>query len=636
MTWHPSVRTRHLLVAVALTLAAVFTLAFFHASQLLAERLAAKREVAAATATHVFRLAQEAVFRPPQQEPRAAISGDATVRALLEAATEGGEFAYVVIAATDGEVIAAADPQGLRERAARGELRPVPFEALEQQRWLHQLWSLGRANRVYEVRIPISFRKQPFGEVVAGVPAPALWAKVRPPLQLLLIVALTTAALLMLAALVTSSFVPRALQRPLQELIVEINQIEREYTALHNALQSSAARRTSGPLAEVPSRNLQSATQRLRELSRRFADNRSEIEAMRDQFSQVISNLSERMVLLDREGCVMMASPEAERLIAPHLNGGAQANGAAGAGLRGRPLADVLGPAHPLVALVAKALAERQSAEQTLTLPGRPPQTVVASVQVFADNNQPAGALLVLRDFESIKRIETQLDYATRLAALSRITAGVAHEVKNPLHAMVLHLELLRNKLNEGRDPARHVDVLTSEVNRLNRVVQTFLDFTRPVELQMRQADLNALVRETVQLAPVDGGREEAHRVRLVEQYEAEPLPVEADADLLKQALLNIVVNACQAMPEGGQLTVTTERLNNSQARVTISDQGVGIPAEVREKIFNLYFTTKPQGSGIGLAQAFRAVQLHSGRIEVDSEIGVGTTFRIMLPTARE
>jgi signal transduction histidine kinase len=634
MTWQPSVRTRHLLVALALTVAAILTLAFFQASRLTTSQLAAKRELAATAATQIFRLAQEAVFRPPPQEPRAAISQDAAVRAALEAAAQGGEFAYVAIVSTTGETIAESDPQGLRAGAARGALRLLPLELLEQQRWYHKLWSMRRPNRVYEISIPISFRKQPFGQIVAGVPAPALWAEVKGPLQLLLIVALTTAALLMLVALLLSDFVPRALRAPLQELMLEIGQIEREYTALHNALQARRPR-PSGELPGAPSRNLQGATQRLRELSRRFADNRSEIEAMRDQFSQVINNLSERMVLLDREHRVMMASPEAERLLAA-AEKPANGAGAADQALRGKSLADALGPAHPLVALIERAFAERQSAEQTLALPGHPPPTVVASVQMFADNGQPAGALLVLRDFESIKRIETQLDYATRLAAISRITSGVAHEVKNPLHAMVLHLELLRTKLTEGRDPAKHVDVLTTEVNRLNRVVQTFLDFTRPVEVQMRKAELNQMMRGVVQLAPVDGAREEAHRVRVVEQYADAPLKVEADADLLKQALINIVVNACQAMPEGGQLTVTTEKLPDSQARLTVSDTGVGIPAEVREKIFNLYFTTKPQGSGIGLAQAFRAVQLHGGRIEVDSEVGVGTTFRITLPTVGE
>jgi signal transduction histidine kinase len=221
------------------------------------------------------------------------------------------------------------------------------------------------------------------------------------------------------------------------------------------------------------------------------------------------------------------------------------------------------------------------------------------------------------------------LDYATRLAALSRITSGVAHEVKNPLHAMVLHLELLRAKVDAGRDPSKHVEVLTSEVNRLNRVVQTFLDFTRPLQLQTRKYDVNELLREVMLLVPLTP----ESKIEVVTHYTDEPLCVEADIDLLKQGLLNIIINACQAMPDGGTLTLTTARQNN-HAELIIADTGMGIAEDLREKIFNLYFTTKEKGSGIGLAQAFRAVQMHSGSIDVESEIGQGTRFKITLPAA--
>ena len=112
-----------------------------------------------------------------------------------------------------------------------------------------------------------------------------------------------------------------------------------------------------------------------------------------------------------------------------------------------------------------------------------------------------------------------------------------------------------------------------------------------------------------------------------------EDLKIEADLDLLKQGLLNIVVNACQAMPEGGTLTLSSEQVGN-QVEISIEDTGGGIPDELKEKIFNLYFTTKEKGSGIGLAQAFRAVQMHGGAIEVESEIGKGTRFKIQLPVA--
>jgi signal transduction histidine kinase len=200
--------------------------------------------------------------------------------------------------------------------------------------------------------------------------------------------------------------------------------------------------------------------------------------------------------------------------------------------------------------------------------------------------------------------------------------------VKNPLHAMVLHLELLGAKLEAGLDPKPHVDILMSEVNRLKRVVLTFLDFTRPVELKLHQVDANVLVREVVLLA----ADARAQGIDLEEHYGGSPLTIKADSDLLKQALLNIIINGCQVMPKGGRLIVETGK-DDGHVFISITDHGPGIPEDARDKIFNLYYTTKPKGSGIGLAQAFRAVQLHNGRIKVLSEIGEGTSFKIILPS---
>jgi signal transduction histidine kinase len=336
---------------------------------------------------------------------------------------------------------------------------------------------------------------------------------------------------------------------------------------------------------------------------------------------QVVGSLSERVLLLDRERRVIMASPEAEKM----LSGGRFT-------LRGQRLSEALSQNHPITALTERAYQSGQSLQEVATFPvnGAGQQAVVASLQLFEDRGQPAGALLTLRDFETLRRLETQLDFATKLAALNRITAGVAHEVKNPLHAMVLHLELLSAKLEAGLDPKPHVDILMSEVNRLKRVVQTFLDFTRPVELKLRHIDANALTREVVLLA----ADARAQGIDTDERYGSGPLLIKADPDLLKQAILNIIINGCQVMPQGGRLAVETGRNEENHVFIAITDSGPGIPEDMRDKIFNLYYTTKPKGSGIGLAQAFRAVQLHNGRIKIESEVGAGACFRIILPAA--
>jgi signal transduction histidine kinase len=254
------------------------------------------------------------------------------------------------------------------------------------------------------------------------------------------------------------------------------------------------------------------------------------------------------------------------------------------------------------------------------------------SLDFIEERGQRIGALLTMRDAESVRRIENEIELSRRLAAIGRLTSGVAHEVKNPINAIVVHLEVLREKLHQvDPDTLRHLSVIGTEIRRLDRVVQTLVDFTRPVELRLADIDLRRIVEEIVQLAAPDAQRQ---GVEIVTEIAGDRLPARVDADLIKQALINIVLNGVQAMPDGGQLTLTAARTGDLAA-IEIHDQGAGIPTEIRDKIFNLYFTTKKQGSGIGLAMSYRVLQLHNGSLEFESDAEHGTTFRIVLPLAR-
>jgi signal transduction histidine kinase len=172
------------------------------------------------------------------------------------------------------------------------------------------------------------------------------------------------------------------------------------------------------------------------------------------------------------------------------------------------------------------------------------------------------------------------------------------------------------------------MDVIGSEIQRLDRVVQTLVDFTRPVELQLAEMDLRRVLDDVVTLAEPEA---QLHGVAVERQFPPEPLYVNVDLDLIKQALLNVVLNGIQAMPNGGTLSVAAGR-NEDTIVAEIHDQGAGIPVEIRDKVFNLYFTTKKSGSGIGLARTYRIMQLHHGSIEFDSVEGEGTTFRLRFP----
>jgi signal transduction histidine kinase len=256
--------------------------------------------------------------------------------------------------------------------------------------------------------------------------------------------------------------------------------------------------------------------------------------------------------------------------------------------------------------------------------------------------------------------VERAMAYSRKLVALGRLTAGIAHEVKNPLNAMMIHLELLRTKIRSGalaprpdtvsatgaviglaeaeRDPApsaavqgalAHVEIIESEIRRLDEVVQGFLKFTRPEELRLVPVSLPDLFNE---IMPVVQPEAQAHNVKVVVDVPASLPAVNGDPSMLRQAFLNLAINSCQAMPNGGTLRLVCAPASDGRVEIRIEDTGVGIPPEHLQKIFDLYFTTKDHGTGIGLSMVYRIIQMHDGEIEVQSTPGSGTTFRILLP----
>ena len=264
-------------------------------------------------------------------------------------------------------------------------------------------------------------------------------------------------------------------------------------------------------------------------------------------------------------------------------------------------------------------------------------------------------------------KVERALAYSQKLVALGRLTAGIAHEVKNPLNAMMIHLELLRTKIRSGalsrtpepvtasattlglsdagRSPAgtahsaaeagalQHVEVIESAVRRLDEVVQGFLKFTRPEDLQLQPVSIPTLFQE---LLPLIEPEAQAHHVKVVVEAPMSLPDVQGDAAMLRQAVLNLAINACQAMTSGGTLRLVACPAPQNKVEVRVEDTGVGVPPEQLGKIFDLYYTTKDRGTGIGLSMVYRIIQMHDGELEVQSTPGHGTTFRILLPKAQE
>jgi signal transduction histidine kinase len=307
--------------------------------------------------------------------------------------------------------------------------------------------------------------------------------------------------------------------------------------------------------------------------------------------------------------------------------------------LLGQSLSDIFPPNTTLGLLLSQASQTGRTMHNRrvpIVQDGGAGPVLLLSVEILESLADPAagarsGMLVRLRDPEATQQISRRLQMADRLSAISGITGGVAHEVKNPLNAILMHVELAKMKLARGdHDLEAHMDTISGEILRLDRVVKTFLDFTRPLELSLSEVAVDEFLEEIVNLARPQA---DAAGVRVNVNQDAAGTDIRVDRDLMKQAVLNVVVNAIEAMPEGGELQFDSA-VHEDQAEIRIRDTGPGIPPEVREKIFRLYFTTKKEGSGIGLAMTYRVVQLHDGTIEVSSEPGEGTTFALRLPLA--
>lgn len=554
---------------------------------------------------------QDLVLNDGDRYVSLAKKNNSSTRELMESTIASlGPIVYIYI--TDDEGRIASDEDGQKALLANEHIiRALPplqpnLEDLVKENAYMQLARVFWRSPIYELQKPLFDDEQSQGKLHIGVSASQISQELEKPIVQNILIGL----LAIVVAAIVAGISANLLLRPLAFISSSIERLE-----LDGSPGTSFDAKL--PRDEV----VTGVTTRLKQLGARLADERSELEIMRGRLRQVIGHLEDRLLLINREGRVILASPDAEEIL-----------GLKNIELTGLPIDESLGGNHPLVNLVERSFNERRSIPR-MTLRGTSDlngKQLIASVQYIEDAGATVGALVSLRDYESFKKFESQWDISKKLADLGRITSGIAHEVKNPLNSMVIHLEILRSKVESGAaDPSPQIEILDSEIRRLDRVVQTFLNFTRPVELNHEPLDLNTVINQVVALASMEAAE---RGVIIQKDLTIGKLMIKGDSDLLKQTLLNVILNGCQAMPEGGPLKIATVRDKDELIKIIITDRGIGIPQEARDRIFNLFFTTKKGGTGIGLAQAFRAMQLHNGSIRFESEVGVGTTFEIILP----
>ena len=250
------------------------------------------------------------------------------------------------------------------------------------------------------------------------------------------------------------------------------------------------------------------------------------------------------------------------------------------------------------------------------------------------DANTARGIILTFQDITKIVEMEDQMRRQERLATVGSLAAGIAHEIRNPLAALSGSIQVLQGELSLKDDNKRLMDIVVRETDRLNTIITEFLEYARPASALTAKIELLAVMDETIALLK----NSKNFQRNVVIKREIDPqIALKGDPQRLRQVFWNLLINACQAMPEGGALTITAASYSHGEdganmCQITISDTGEGILDKDLRKIFDPFFTTKTGGTGLGLAIAYRIIDDHEGTITVDSRPGKGTQFKIRLP----
>lgn len=474
------------------------------------------------------------------------------------------------------------------------------FERIVSANFREQIRLVFSPAAVYDVTYPLEFNGTPFGTIRMGVETVFLKSEVQGRLIRSLYISI---ALIFLSLFLAAGISNLALG-PLKEISRNLDSV----SAGEADLEGSESKHDEYGLV----------TLKIANLGRQIRDSKEIFSALKDNVDQLMAKLQDGLMLFARDTRVVLVSAPVESIL-----------GRPRGELLGRTVQEVFDRNSMLGAALLDAFERRRPISQR-EFEAAGGRRVQVSLDFVQEKNSQIGALVIMRDAESVQRIGDEIEMSRRLSASGRLTRGVAHEVKNPINAIVLHLQLLQNKLAQVEpDTRRHMDIIDSEIRRLDRVVQTLVDFTRPRDLHLEEMDLRRLLEDVAQLAAPDA---EQHGVTIERHMQEVRLPVKVDVDLMKQAILNVVINGVQAMPGGGALTISAQR-ENGFVVAEVHDQGGGIPQEMHDKVFELYFTTKKDGSGIGLAQTYQILQWHYGSVDFEST-DAGTVFRFKIPAA--
>lgn len=363
-----------------------------------------------------------------------------------------------------------------------------------------------------------------------------------------------------------------------------------------------------------------------------YHSTRRTLEEVKGLARNILQSIPTGVLTTDRNGIITAVNPTAEAVLK-------------------RSAADLLGQAYETafaegetIRLVLDDALRRHRHVSQKDLPyesreGTARTIRVSTAELSGDDGEPAGVILQAQDVTEWLALEHRVRTAEKLAALHTLSAGVAHELRNPLSAIDLNLHLLEDELQEHRllkdQTAHYLRVLNAECRRLSAILDNFMKFARPGAIGFQEVNVESLIGHIMALMQFEA---DERKVRLEQAVEERLPPVMGDETEISQVLVNVIVNAFHAMPNGGVCRIAASRRTDGMERVEISvhDTGIGISPEDLPRLFEPFYTTKATGSGLGLAIAYRIIQDHAGTIRVTSAPGNGTTVTISLPISSE
>jgi len=522
------------------------------------------------------------------------------------------DIVYVIIHDKENKVAAYSQHGEMQRMILTDEVSQKAVMAKEQL--IQSAFYQEKKTRILDISIPVRIKdsQEKWGTIRIGLSLERMYSQILKTRINLLLLGL----LAIFLGVLGSIFFSRRITQPISKLV------DTTISAAQGNLEPGIDIHTGDEVEEL-GKNFNYMIQQIR-LHRNELENRlREITSLKAYTDNVLSSMTNGLITVDLEERMVTLNETAERFL-----------GIKKEEILGVSLEKVLGSQHPLYNGISETLAHGKGifhSELELKAEGRSVWLTESTSLLTDGEGKKIGALVIFQDISEIKALEEKLRQADRLAALGVLSAGLAHEIKNPLSAIKTFVQLLPKKVENPSFMEKFNITVPREIDRINHLVEDLLELTRSRRRSFGSVDVNKLILQIADLHSEEMNKRhitfELHLARVIPR-------IHGDSETLFRALSNLVINSIQAMPNGGSLRISSDPGNAASpvVRITLIDTGIGMDEETARNIFNPFFTTKDKGIGLGLALTHKIIEDHRGTIQVFSEKGKGTTFILGLP----